>query len=110
VNRSIAAAAVVAALFLSGCSVLRNVHAEADRSALPDEELVPSGPERLVELLGEPDEWRNEKEGDHLFMTAVWDCVEGEHREVTWQSRLRDSGRQYWAVVSDVSEKCAEKR
>ena len=29
-------------------------------------------PEAFVDRLGEPDEWRNQGEGDRLEMTAIW--------------------------------------
>jgi hypothetical protein len=93
-------------LSVTGCSVLRGVHAEAQRSDLDDYEYEASGPDALVDRLGEPDTWANRKEGDRLYMTATWKCVEGAYREVTWESRVADSGRQFWSVVADKNEKC----
>lgn len=98
---------LAAAVVLGGCGALRNIHAEANQ--VPEgEDFFGTGPDALVDRLGEPDEWDNRKDGDRLLMTATWICVEDEYREVTWQSRVGDDGTQYWAVVSDVSRGCDE--
>ena len=49
---------------------------------------------------------KNHKEGDQLFMTAIWYCVEDEYREITWQSRVRNTGTQFWAVIDDIARDC----
>ena len=60
-------------------------------------------PDAFVDRMGEPDEWRNEGKGDGLRMTAVWKCLDGERREVTWRIRGGDRrGHQQWQVVRDV--------
>ena len=107
-NRTVAACAALALLALAagGCSVLRNVHAEANRYGDDDDLYYAGGPDAMIDRLGDPDEWKNHKEGDQLFMTAVWYCVEDEYREVTWQSRVRESGTQFWAVVEDIARDC----
>lgn len=98
--------AAAACVFLGGCSTLRGVHAEANRYDDEPGEVFDAGPDAFTERLGDPDEWKNHKEGDRLYMTAIWYCVEGEYREVTWQSRIRNSGTQFWAVVDDVARDC----
>jgi hypothetical protein len=71
-----------------------------------EEEYLAGGPDAFVERMGEPDEWKNRTENDHLFMTAIWRCVDGEYREVTWRSRVQETGAQYWDVVEDVTREC----
>ena len=64
-------------------------------------------PDAFVDRLGEPDEWRNEGEGDNLRMVAVWNCLDGERREVTWRIAHSDeTGRQYWRLDDDMREPC----
>jgi len=94
------------ALAAGGCGVLRNVHAEANRYGEDDELYYASGPDAMTDRLGDPDEWKNHKEGDQLFMTAIWYCVEDEYREITWQSRVRNTGTQFWAVIDDIARDC----
>lgn len=101
---------VAACLALGGCAILRNVHAEADRKHDVDEYAESDhGPDAMVDRLGDPDEWKNHKDGDQLLMTAIWYCVEGEYREITWESRVQQRGTQYWAIVNDISRECEQK-
>jgi hypothetical protein len=101
-----AAVAALAALAACGCGGISAVTADLSNTDREEEDYLAAGPDALVERLGEPDEWRNREEGKELLMTAVWRCVEGEYREVTWRSRVRESGGQYWAVVEDISREC----
>jgi hypothetical protein len=97
-------AALLAGLALAGCSST-SIRAErefddpADEAALWEAE----SPEGFVERLGDPDEWRNEGEGDDLRMTAVWKCLEGRGREVAWRLQESGKGLRRWVVVSDTS-------
>lgn len=64
-------------------------------------------PDALVDRLGEPDEWRNEGEGDRLKMIAVWNCLDGKRREITWRINHDDhGGRQYWQLENDQRSEC----
>ncbi|MGQ0723234.1 MAG: hypothetical protein ACT4PE_16930 [Candidatus Eiseniibacteriota bacterium] len=101
-----AAVAALGALATSGCGGISAVTADLSNTDREEEDYLASGPDAFVERLGEPDEWKNREEKKDLLMTAVWRCVEGEYREVTWRSRVRESGGQYWAVVEDVSREC----
>lgn len=100
------AACVIAGLLAAGCGVLRNVNAQATRYEDEDELYYASGPDAMVDRLGDPDEWTNDKDGDQLFMTAIWYCVENEYREITWHSRISETGSQFWAVVEDIARDC----
>ncbi|NNE44801.1 MAG: hypothetical protein HKN12_11390 [Gemmatimonadetes bacterium] len=97
--------AVVHAAF--GCSVFRNIDASVNREAdIYDEPLhIESGPDVLIDALGEPDETNQSSENGRLRMTSVWNCVDGTYRKVTWESRQQDSRRE-WVVIEDVSEEC----
>jgi hypothetical protein len=65
-------------------------------------------PDAFVDRLGEPDEWRNEGEGDGLKMIALWNCLDGHRREITWRIAHDDhGGRQYWRLESDERSDCA---
>jgi hypothetical protein len=99
-------ALALAAFAASGCGVLRNVSAQATRYEEDDELYYASGPDAMVDRLGDPDEWKNRKDGDQLLMTAIWYCVESEYREVTWQSRVSETGTQFWAVIEDIARDC----
>jgi hypothetical protein len=66
-------------------------------------------PDAFVDRLGEPDEWRNEGEGDRLQMIAVWNCLDGKRREITWRIAHDDhGGRQYWQLENDKRSDCTE--
>jgi hypothetical protein len=101
-----AAAAALVTLAMPGCGGIRAVTADLSNADREEEDYLAAGPDAFVERLGEPDEWRNREEKEHLLMTAVWRCVDGEYREVTWRSRVQESGAQYWAVVEDISRPC----
>jgi len=104
--RAIARTVVLAGLvLLAGCGALRHVNYEANR-ARDEDEMLATGPDALRDLLGEPDEWTQEDVKGQLQITAVWYCVDKRYREVVWRSRIAEGGRQYWAVVSDVTEDC----
>jgi hypothetical protein len=99
-------AAVLLAAAAGGCGGIRGVSADLSNTDREEEDYLAAGPDAFVERLGEPDEWKNREEGKELLMTAVWRCAEGKYREVTWRSRVRESGGQYWAVVEDISREC----
>ncbi|MBZ0267041.1 hypothetical protein K8I85_02695 [bacterium] len=66
-------------------------------------------PDAFVDRLGEPDEWRNEGEGDDLRMVAIWNCLDDHRREITWRIAHDDhGGRQYWRVENDRRTDCVE--
>ncbi|GJM44958.1 MAG: hypothetical protein DHS20C21_18000 [Gemmatimonadota bacterium] len=66
-------------------------------------------PESFVDRLGEPDEWKNEGEGDRLRMTAIWYCLDNEYREIQWRMMQRERGPQSWVVQEDVRRECDKK-
>jgi hypothetical protein len=103
-----AGAALLASLAaaLLGCSstsvrLNRDYEDPAD-AALNDEA---QSPEAFVDRLGEPDEWKNEGEGDDLRQTAVWKCRDGQDRTITWRLQESQKGVRRWVVVSDTSRK-----
>jgi len=61
----------------------------------------PSSPDAFVDRFGEPDEWKNEGEGDRLRMTAIWHCLDGRRREVTWRIRDNTARQGRWQLVDD---------
>lgn len=106
VLRRLALPATLAVLLVViGCGALRSVSYDAHREQ-DEHELLATGPDALRDLLGEPDEWSQEEVKDQLQITATWYCADGEYRQVVWRSRIRDRGRQYWTVVSDLTDEC----
>ena len=101
--------AVALAGMVSGCSVLRNVNASVGSQNDIYEEPVrpPSGPDALIDTLGEPDETTQSDDDGKLRMTAIWRCVEGNYREVTWESRQMDTHAE-WVVIEDITRGCDE--
>ncbi len=63
-------------------------------------------PDAFADRLGEPDEWRNEGDGDALRMTAIWYCLDDEYREIQWRIQQRDRGPQTWVVIEDIRRDC----
>ena len=105
VKTCLVGAAVLA--LLSGCSVLRNVDAGVNRDNSPYEEpqYFSSDPDVLIETLGEPDQLDQSNDDGKLRMIAKWNCVNGNSREVTWESRQGDALAE-WVVIQDVSGDC----
>jgi hypothetical protein len=58
-------------------------------------------PDAFVDRLGEPDEWKSEGEGDQLRMIAIWNCLKGERREVTWRIGGGEAPHPGWTLISD---------
>ena len=67
-------------------------------------------PDAFTDRLGEPDEWKNEGTGDDLQMTAIWYCVDGQHRTAKWVITTRERGGDAWQLVQDESRDCDEER
>jgi hypothetical protein len=92
---------LVAALL--GCSSTNvRLNRGWDEPGEEEEAWEAQSPDAFVDRLGEPDEWRNEGEDDDLRMTAVWKCLDGKDREVTWRHQDSDRGVRRWVVVSDT--------
>ena len=91
-------------LCLAGCYARSNIGVNRGFDEYDEEMEYEStmSPDAFADRLGEPDEWRNEGEGANLRMTAIWKCLKGERREVTWRMGQSDRGRQGWQVISDT--------
>jgi hypothetical protein len=97
---------VLVSLALPGCGILRNIDANATRTLDDEDVYYLSGPDAMVERLGEPDVWTQDSEGEFLRMTLIWNCLEGESREVLWESRVKESGRAQWSVIQEKTGEC----
>ncbi len=101
---------IVLGVLASGCSSSSvSLNREFDDPAEEEAAWDAQSPEAFADRLGEPDEWKNEGEGDDLRMTAVWKCVDGHRREIVWRQQDSAKGLRHWVVVSDTSrEGCEE--
>lgn len=103
-------AAVFAAALL-GCSST-SVRLERDYDDAGEAELNDDAqsPEAFVDRLGEPAEWKKEGEGENTRQTAIWKCIDGQDRTITWRLQESQKGVRRWVVVSDTSRKgdCAD--
>ena len=100
-----------AAASLLGCSST-SVHLNQDYEDSLEADLNDDAqtPEAFVDRLGEPAEWKTEGEGEHARQTALWKCIDGQDRTVTWQMQESQKGVRHWVVISDTSRKgdCAD--
>lgn len=104
-------AATVSAVALAGCSStsvgLNRSYEDFGDQDLNDEA---QSPDAFVDRLGEPDEWKKEGEGSNARQTAIWKCVDGQDRTITWRLQESQKGVSRWVLVSDTSRKgdCAD--
>ena len=95
--------AVLLASLAAGCSSTNlRLNRDWEDSADAAVEWNAQSPEGFVDRLGEPAVWRNEGKGDDLRMIALWKCLDGHDREVTWRQQAGGDGIVRWFVVSDV--------
>jgi hypothetical protein len=101
-------AAGILSLSLTGCaSSSISLNRDYDDPMQSREQFEAQSPEAFEERFGPPDEWKNKSaEEDHpLEMTAIWKCLDGQYREVTWRMQDSQKGVRHWVVVSDTSRK-----
>jgi hypothetical protein len=104
---SLASAAPLALVLLFSLSSLggcAGFSASVDQEFDDYEEADPLGhsPDAMADVLGEPDEWRNEGEGSHIKVIMIWNCLDGKRREAVWRRKDGgDAGRDYWSLLKD---------
>ena len=100
--------AVIGLLAVLGCSSANvRVNRDWDDAGEEIDAWEAQSPDAFVDRLGQPDEWTYEGEDPDLRMTAIWKCVDGRDRLVTWRRQDSDKGVLRWAVVSDISREAA---
>ena len=91
-------------LALPGCGADRvHLRRELDENEWMQDEFESATPSSYADRWGEPDVWRDETVRGELQSTMIWNCLEGEYREMVWQLADLAGGRRYWIVVKDVT-------
>ena len=84
----------------AGCGTA-NMHLNRDYGEMEAESFSPTS---YADRWGDPDEWTDKKVGSVLQTTMIWNCLDGEYREMIWrQHDPAIDGTYTWDLVADIT-------